>query len=1727
MKQVLLHLISSVCMIAMTAYTVEAQCLTAPVIACPSTYLGCPNDNLDPSNTGFATATPGDASCPMPTLTFSDVVITDTPCEKVIHRTWEASYPPGSASIKLHSTCQQTLLLDDLGAPVINNCPGNISIDLANNCSGIATWQIPTAVDDCGLAFFTTTHFSGSSFPLGNTTVTYTAQDMCGMQSTCSFNVNVFGSCCTGPSITCPSNFISCPGSSLDPSVTGMAIATVPDPSCPSATVTFNDVTISNNGACGMSIQRTWTATDGSSSVSCVHTVSNMDNQIPVISNFPSDMTLQGTGAGCSVVATWSQPVATDNCGVASFTSTHQSGNVFPQGSTLVTFTAQDNCGNQTTAAFQVTVTCTSPCSNPTITCPGTYTACPSSTVPSTAIAGMASASASSGCTSGTPSITFNDVINSSGPCAGQQQILRTFTATDAGNSNLTASCSQTINLIDNVSPSIFNVPSNITVSGTGAGCQVPVTWNLPQSTDNCGVASFTSNIQPGTLFTSGSTTVIYTSMDNCGNTNTASFTVTVSCSSPCSNPTITCPGTYTACPSSTIPSTSIAGMASASAGSGCTSGTPNITFNDIVNSSGPCFGQQQIFRTFTATDPGNSNMSASCTQTINLVDNVSPSIFNVPSNISVSGTGTGCQVPVTWNIPQSTDNCGVASFTSNIQSGALFTSGSTTVIYTSVDNCGNTNTASFTVTVNCNVPTCTTPPSISCPPSYTACPTPGPISPSVAGSATAISAGGPCGIPTVEFFDVVSNSGSCSGSRVIQRTWRATDPGSGLQSSCIQSINLIDNSPPFFTTNCPSAIVLTGNGSNCSAAATFTAPTASDNCSSVNLTATSNGQAVGSGSVFSQGTHLVTYTASDACGNASTCAFNVTVNCQTCVDNPFISCPQARNVCIGSSTSPSLLGVASATAGAFCPTPNVTFADIVSNSGSCAGAQIIQRTWTATYPNQTNLSASCIQMITLADLEQPQIINCPSNITVTSTSTPVTWVVPTATDNCGVSQITTTNQPGSTFPSGTTTVTYTAFDNCNNSASCSFNVTVNTPQGGFSSCPDNIVVQCSGSTGAVVTWPIPQYNGACGQCDQGAFIPGFIYMGTLNGSQYYCSLSPETWPTAKSIAQSHGGFLADITSPEENTFLANQLTIQSAWIGLNDYDNEGTFSWCSGAPVSYTNWFAGQPNNFNGTQDYVELLYDGQWNDQFNSYKLEYIMEIPCSFVSQTAGPAPGTRQPPGIYNVSYVVQDACGGFATCDFTVTVESSLTITCPDDIVVSAPSSAGVAVTWDDPTINSCCSNCTNAGGQIPGFLFMGSFNGSHYYCSLTGLDWTSAQQNAINNGGHLAVINSQAENDFIKNIIPLSSAWIGLSDLASEGNFQWVNGDPLVYTNWYPGQPNNFNNGQHTVELLNTGEWNDQYPDLKLEYVMEVSGCLSVTQTAGPTSGSVLTPGTHVVSYTAQDGCGNVETCSFNITVGGPSTGGGNFCSSGGVNSQNSHIKAFGFNTISNTSGNNGGYADFTSQCTTVAAGVSHPLQLTPGFGGASPQKAFWTVWIDYNQDGDFNDNFEFVAYGCGTKTLSGTITVPYGVWNGTTRLRVTMSLGGYVTDPCAVYPYGETEDYCVTVTGADFAPGDKDDLTLRQDPRSSAVELTAIQGNEGITLFPNPVNETLTINIENSADITDLRIINLAGQVVSVIKQVEDSMTYNAIDLDNGIYLLRATTATGDVITEKIIVQH
>src|SRR5437870_11975080 len=75
----------------------------------------------------------------------------------------------------------------------------------ATTCSATATRTAPTATDNCAMESFTTNFAPGSTFPKGTTTVTYTAKDSSGNESTCSFTVTVIDN--TPPVIAgCPSN---------------------------------------------------------------------------------------------------------------------------------------------------------------------------------------------------------------------------------------------------------------------------------------------------------------------------------------------------------------------------------------------------------------------------------------------------------------------------------------------------------------------------------------------------------------------------------------------------------------------------------------------------------------------------------------------------------------------------------------------------------------------------------------------------------------------------------------------------------------------------------------------------------------------------------------------------------------------------------------------------------------------------------------------------------------------------------------------------------------------------------------------------------------------------------------------------------------------------------------------------------------------------------------------------------------------------------------------------------------------------------------------------------------------------------------------------------------------------------------------------------------------------------------------------------------------------------
>jgi subtilisin-like proprotein convertase family protein len=134
--------------------------------------------------------------------------------------------------------CSFTVTVIDTQPPTVT-CPGNMVVPAsAGQCSATATYTA-TAADNCPGVTVSCSPASGSTFPLGATTVTCTASDGAGNTATCTFTVQVVDS--QAPTITCPPNQ-TYTGTSVDPNTcTVVATVTYPAPTvtdnCPGATV--------------------------------------------------------------------------------------------------------------------------------------------------------------------------------------------------------------------------------------------------------------------------------------------------------------------------------------------------------------------------------------------------------------------------------------------------------------------------------------------------------------------------------------------------------------------------------------------------------------------------------------------------------------------------------------------------------------------------------------------------------------------------------------------------------------------------------------------------------------------------------------------------------------------------------------------------------------------------------------------------------------------------------------------------------------------------------------------------------------------------------------------------------------------------------------------------------------------------------------------------------------------------------------------------------------------------------------------------------------------------------------------------------------------------------------------------------------------------------------------------------------------------------------------------
>ncbi|MNS10466.1 HYR domain protein [compost metagenome] len=375
--------------------------------------------------------------------------------------------------------------------------------------------------------------------------------------------------------------------------------------------------------------------------------------------------------------------------------------------------------------------------------------------------------------------------------------------------------------------------------------------------------------------------------------------------------------------------------------------------------------------------------------------------------------------------------------------------------------------------------------------------------------------------------------------------TWTAVD-ASGNSVNCSSTVTVVDNEKPVQ----PVLADVTGE---CSA--TATAPTTTDNCAGV-ITGTT-GDAL---TYSSQGTHVITWTFADGNGNTTTQTQNVVIKDITAPVQPVLA--DVTGECSATATAPTTTdncaGVITGTTG-----------DALTYSSQ--GTHVI--TWTFADGNGNTTTQT--QNVVIKDITAPVLAGMPSNITQASDAgscdAVATWTAPTASDNCGVT-VTSSHNPGDTFPLGMTTVTYTATDAAGNTDVESFTVTVvnQTPiavNDNFSGLADDVItgsvaVNDSDPEGAVLTYVVlPNSNlGALVMQSNGVitYTPAAGFTGTEVYSYVVsdpCGLSATANVTFRVDPKVPSNVapvaVADVYSTIENT----QLVINAPGVLSNDTD--------------------------------------------------------------------------------------------------------------------------------------------------------------------------------------------------------------------------------------------------------------------------------------------------------------------------------------------------------------------------------------------------------------------------------------------------------------------------------------------------------------------------------------------------------------------------------------------
>jgi len=599
--------------------------------------------------------------------------------------------------------------------------------------------------------------------------------------------------------------------------------------------------------------------------------------------------------------------------------------------------------------------------------------------------------------------------------------------------------------------------PANITVSATSASGAIVNFANDIESSGDCGTV--TASPASGSTFPVGTTTVNVSSTQGAS----CSFTVTV-LDTPA--PTITCAADQTAQATGAQIEVSVTVDAPTATGT-------NVTITGVRNDnrsvSDPYpVGTTTITWTATeCTDPPDCAdpfaRFASCMQHIIVTSADAPTI-TCPTDRTFTAAAGECQKTVLSEdigLP-STGGTGV-TVTNERSDGLLLTApypaGDTFITWTATNVVGS---ASCTQKIHINAvdnepPTLTVPPDVSVTTSSCSA-----LLDDELGVATATDncsssvnitrTGVPltaCSLPNVcpVACPIPGNPGrTCVENFVFpvgttDVTYTAID-AAGNSVSAVQHVTVHEPTPPTFTF-VPGNVgpIFTGPGATSCVVfvgdATLGTAIVSDNCDTTVIRS-----GVPAGNNFPVGQTIITYTA-----------------------KADITVTATQTVTVVDNTPPTITGPAdsSAFADANCQAPVPDYRPGTTAADNCGNVSLSQSPAPGTLvgfgPHNVVVTAddghgntaNDTVVFTVNDNTPPVFTSCPSNITLEPTCPTgaiATYATPTATDNCGVT-VTRTAGPasGSVFPIGTTTVTYTADDGHGNTATCTFTVTVRTPQ--------------------------------------------------------------------------------------------------------------------------------------------------------------------------------------------------------------------------------------------------------------------------------------------------------------------------------------------------------------------------------------------------------------------------------------------------------------------------------------------------------------------------------------------------------------------------------------------------------------------------------------------------------------------------------------------------------